>query len=153
MVDLRSNTGMIDILEVVVKKANGKKSRHIGIDILTNTGKAQVAGLINGVVTTPFTYVAIGTGTTAESATDTALANETHRTSGTTSRDTTNVTNDTAVIQATFTGVWGTGGEDISESGVFDASTGGNMLARQTFTARHLEGDDTLQVTWKIVVQ
>ena len=144
---------VLDLVEIEHRTSDGKvKSRYIAIDALTNVGKAQIAGLINGVVTTPFKYIAIGTGTTAASSSDTALENETHRALGTTSRETTNVSNDTAVVQATFSGGWASGGEDISESGLFDASTGGNMLCRDTFTARHLEGDDELTVTWKVVV-
>ena len=106
---------------------------------IVNVGKAQVAGLINGVVTTPFTYIAIGTGTTAASASDTGLENETHREAATTSRETTSVTNDTAVLQVTFSGY---------------AASGGNMLCRRTFSAINVDWDagDALQVTWKITV-
>jgi hypothetical protein len=118
-------------------------------DIITNVGKAQVAGLINGVVTTPFKYIAIGTGTTAESATDTALVSEIARGLATCSRTTTNVTNDTAQLVYTFTF---TASYAITESGVFDASTEGNMLCRKTFSAINVSSGDSLQVTWKIVV-
>ena len=118
-------------------------------DIITNVGKAQVAGLINGVVTTPFQYIAIGTGTTPESATDTALQNEIMRALATCSRVTTNVTNDTAQLVYTFTF---TASYAITESGVFDASTGGNMLCRRVFSAVNVVSGDSLQVTWKIVV-
>jgi len=121
-------------------------------NLIVDVGKAQVAGLINGVVTTPFTYIAIGTGTTAPTASDTALEAETHREAATTSRETTSVTNDTAVLQVTFSGYTGT--EAITESGVFDAASGGNMLCRQTFSAINVDWDagDALQVTWKIQV-
>ena len=124
-------------------------------NIITNVGKAQVAGLINGIVTTPFTYIAIGSGTTAPSETDTALEAEIARKAGSTSRETTNVTNDTAVVEATFSSADGlTGTSNVSEAGLFDASTGGNMLARQTFTTITINWDagDTLTVTWKITV-
>jgi len=118
-------------------------------NVITNTGKAQVAGLINGVVTDYFEYIAIGTDTTSASASDTALGAETHRTSATTSRTTTSVTNDTAQLVATFDF---TDSYAITESGVFDASTGGNMLCRQTFSAINVASGDSLQVTWKVQV-
>ena len=49
-------------------------------NVVTYTGYAEVAGLINGDTSGPFTYIAIGTGTTGEGASDTAL--ETEITSG-----------------------------------------------------------------------
>jgi len=141
-------------VELVVydRYGNVKDSRHIK-NIIVNAGKAAVAGLINGVVTTPFKYIAIGTGTTSPAATDTGLATETHRElADTVDRVTTNVTNDTARLIKTFSGY--SGSEAITESGVFDSSTGGTMLCRQTFAALNINwtGGDFLQITWKIVV-
>jgi len=116
-----------------------------GKNLITNVGLAQFAGLINGVVTTPFTYIAIGIGTTAPSVTDTALASETHRSSAIASRVTTDVTDDTAQLVATFSF---TASYAITESGVFDAKTAGNMACRQTFAALNVVSGDSLQVTW-----
>ena len=130
-------------------------SRYID-NIVVDVGKAQVSGLINGIVTTPFTYIAIGDGSstnpgtcTAEASGDTALGDELHRGAATTSQVTTSVTNDTAQLVATFDF---TASESICESGVFDASTGGNMLCRTTFGVLNVENGDSLQVTWKIQV-
>ena len=36
----------------------------------------------------------------------------------------------------------------IDEAGIFNASTGGDMFARNTFTAVTLAGTDTLDITW-----
>ncbi len=124
---------------------------------LTNAGFAEVAGLITADVGgTPFDYIAIGTGTTAPAATDTALAAETHRIGGaavTGSRVTTAVTNDTMQLVGTFSGYTGT--EAVTESGVFNAATGGTLLCRQTFAALNINWDagDSLQVTWKVQVK
>ena len=137
----------------LVGKDGAVKEVRRGKNVITNAGKAQVAGLINGVVTTPFKYIAIGTGTAAPAATDTALATETRRKlADSVSRATTNVDNDTALLVATFSGYTGT--EAVTESGVFDASSGGNMLCRQTFSAINVNwgAGDSLQITWKIVV-
>jgi len=141
-------------LELIVFDKDGKvKDKRVLKNIIVNAGKAAVAGLINGVVTTPFKYIAIGTGTTTPAATDTALASETHRAlADTVDRVTTNVTNDTARLIKTFSGY--SGSEAITESGVFDSATGGTMLCRQTFAALNINwaGGDSLQITWKIVV-
>jgi len=119
------------------------------IDLVTNAGMAKVASLL----TSAFSYIAIGSddgSTLTLDATNTALGNELQREQATTSVETTNVTNDTAVFQATFNF---TSAATIQESGVFDASTGGTMLCRQTFPALNVQAGDSLVLTWKITVQ
>ena len=118
---------------------------------LTNDGFASVAGLLlTDVGGTASDYVAIGTNTGTFAATQTVLLTETHREAGTGTRVTTTVTNDTAQLVRTFSGYSGT--EAVAESGVFNASSGGTMLCRQTFTVLNADwtGGDTLQTTWKI---
>jgi len=143
-------------IELILKNKKGEVKKRVKIkNVITNVGKAQVAGLINGVVTSPFRYVAIGTGTTAPSASDTALDNEIARKTGSTSRATTNVSNDTAVVEATFSSADGlSGSSNVAEAGLFDAASGGNMLARQTFSAIPVnwDGGDTLTIRWRIIV-
>ena len=147
---------LIGSLELTVRDRYGRvKDRRLIRNVITDVGKAQVAGLINGVVTTPFKYVAIGTGTTAASASDTALEYEVARKEGTTTRETTNVSNDTAVVEATFSSADGLSGSmAITEAGLFDASSGGNMLCRRTFDALNINWDagDTLTIKWKVQV-
>lgn len=123
-------------------------------NLVTNAGKAVAAGLLTGDVTNFFDYIAVGTGTTAADATDTTLETETAasgltRAASTNSRVTTDVTDDTAQFVKAFS-VSGT--VAVTESGVFDASSAGNMLARQTFSAINVVSGDTLTITWKIDV-
>ena len=137
-------------IEIWVYDKSGRLKDHRRIkNLIVNAGKAQVAGLINGSVSGAFTYVAIGTGTTAPSASDTALENEVMRVSATVGRTTTSVTNDTATWDATFNI---TASYAITEAGIFNASSGGTMLARQTFSALNLSSGDTLKISWKIQV-
>jgi len=120
-------------------------------NIIVNDGKAAVAGLMLTDVTgiDKFDYIAIGTGTTAESATQTALVTEVMRANATGSRVTTNVTNDTAQLVATFNF---TSSYAITEAGVFNASTAGTMLCRKVFSAINVANGDSLQVTYKVTV-
>lgn len=122
--------------------------------MITNAGMAEVAGLIGtdtqGDVTA-FDYIAIGTGTTAPSASDTTLASEQQRAAATGTRVTTTVTNDTLqLVKDAFTF---SGSYAITEVGVFNASTGGTMLSRSTFSAVNVTSNDTLKVTVKIQVK
>lgn len=119
---------------------------------IVNAGLASAAGLLNGEVTDFFDYLAIGTGTTSPAATDTQLETEITtggggRASSTNSQVTTIVANDTAqfVHQWDFTASLA-----ITESGIFDSSTAGSMLARQTFSAINVNNGDSLQITWKV---
>ena len=124
---------------------------------ITNVGFAEVAGLILlDVGGTAFDYIAIGTGTTAFDPTQTALVSEVIRKAGTGSKTTTSVTDDTAQLVTTFSSADGlSGSHAITESGVFNAASGGVMLCRQTFSALNIDWDagDTLQVTWKIQIK
>jgi len=152
----------VKLKETVVLKKRDKHGRVVEIrelvgvvgDLIVNAGKAAVAGLILADVTeTAFDYIAIGTGTVAPAATDTALGTETHREAGTGSLVTTAVTNDTAQLVATFTGYTGT--EAVTEVGMFNAATGGDMLMRRTFAALNMDWDagDSLEITIQIQVQ
>jgi len=137
-------------LEIIVKDKDGKVKDYRKIkNLVVSAGKAQVAGLINGATTGVFNYIAIGTGTTAPASTDTALGAEVARASATVGRTTTNVTNDTATWSATFNF---TASYAITEAGIFNASTGGTMLARQTFSAVNVVSGDSLTINWKVTV-
>jgi hypothetical protein len=89
-----------------------------------------------------FGYLAIGTGTTAESATDTALQAEVKRKLATITQVTTTIEGDTAKLEAEFSSADGLSGTmSISETGIFNASTGGDLLARKVFPAVPLNFD------------
>jgi len=124
-------------------------------NLVVSAGKGQAAGLLNGAVTTPMKYIAIGTGTIAPAAGDTALGAEMATGGGaralatTLDRVTTTVTNDTARAIVTFAF---TASFAVTEAGLFDAAAAGNMLSRQTFAAVNVVSGDSLQVTWKIQV-
>jgi hypothetical protein len=121
---------------------------------LTNKGVAIFADRVR---TTPATYttspkfIGIGTGATGAARTaavgDTALSTEVEtRASGTESTVTTTVTGDTYQSQGT---VSITGTRAVDESGLFDASTSGNMFTSATFNVINLLSGDSLQLTWK----
>lgn len=120
-------------------------------NLITNAGAAGVASRINGSgAEAAFTYIAVGTGTTAAAVTDTTLVTETaasglSRVAATASRVTTDVTNDSARLTTTFTV---TGSVAVTESGVFNASSVGVLLARQVFSAVNVVNGDSLSVTW-----
>jgi hypothetical protein len=126
---------------------------------VTTVGKAAVAGLINAVGgVAAFASIGQGTGTTAFSAADTILQTEVTANgtgasgvhviaAATASLVTTTTTNDTSQLVGT---VNETATIAVTESGVFNATTNGTLLARQTFTAINVVSGDSIQFTWKI---
>jgi len=126
------------------------KGEFVIPNTVVSTGKASAAGLLNGVITDFFEYVAIGTGTTSAAVGDTALEAEIttgggERASATTSRVTTDTTNDTARWTKTFNF---TAGFAVTESAILDSSVDGVMLARQTFGEINVVSGDSLALTW-----
>jgi len=121
-----------------------------GANLVTNAGLAGLASRTNGAGSeAAFTYIAIGTGTTAAAAGNTTLETEIttgggERASATASRTTTTVTNDTArhVLTFNFTSTFA-----VTEAGVLNAASTGTLLNRQVFTAVNVANGDSLQVT------
>lgn len=137
-------------------KRDGKVIRTVKMrNLVVNAGKAEVAGLVNGATTGAFSYLAIGTGTTAAAVGNTILEAEITTGGGaraqdaSPTRETVTVPNDTAVLdyEWTFTGAFA-----VTESGVFDAAAAGNLLARQVFAAINVVATDKLEITWKVTV-
>lgn len=128
-------------------------------NLVVSAGKAGVASRINGSgAEAVFASIGQGTGVAAAGAGDTTLGTEVTASGGaasgvhvvaaaTATRVTTTVTNDTAQLVGT---VSITGTIAITESGVFNATTNGTMLCRQTFSAINVVNGDSLQFTWKI---
>ena len=122
---------------------------------LTNTGFAALAGLAGNVDSqVAFTYLALGTSSTATAATQTALVAEIAdsgltRVAATVSRETTTVTNDTLQLLNTWTA---SGSKSIEEIGIFNASSAGVMLGRALTTTKAIVSGETIQGTYKVKI-
>lgn len=91
-----------------------------------------------------FSYIAIGTGTGAAAAGDTALGTESARALSTVS------TPGAGTLRFTYLFAAGTGTGAVTESGLLDAASVGNLLARQVFSAINKGASDTLTITWDL---
>jgi len=132
---------------------NGKKIDERTLkNLITNAGKAELANLL-GNVSSPvaFTYLAVGTGTTAADVTDTTLEAEIvdtglARASATVTRVTTTVTNDTTQLLKAWTA---TGVKAVTEIGAFNDASAGILLGHQVFAAMNVISSDVLELTYK----
>jgi len=118
--------------------------------VFTNAGAAIIANRIIQAGTAP-KNIGWGIGTTAAAVTDTALQTESApttaggRTVGTESRVTTTVTNDTYQVAGTVTAVSSLA---ITEAGLFDNVTAGNMLIHSVFSAINVVSGDSIAFTF-----
>jgi hypothetical protein len=123
----------------------------IKINTITDVGKKIAADQIGGTTTTPVTAIALGIDTPST----TALGSEITTAGGsrgaaTVSNTTTTTTGDTEQWVKTFTF---SGSFAITEEGLFNNNTsGGIMLASQSFSAINVVDTDTLQITHKVTV-
>lgn len=116
-------------------------------NLVVTAGKNWVADRMSD-ANTVMTHMAIGTGTTAAAAGDTALETELDRNVLTVSGGT--VTDNTIQYACTWAAGDGTGA--ITEAGILDAATGGDMLARTVFSVVNKGVADALTITWTVTV-
>jgi len=116
---------------------------------LVNTGLEYIAKLINGGSTAPFTYIALGSGTTVEAIDQTALvteltANGLARAAATCGYE--------AIGKATWSKEFTAtaDGQTINEVGIFDAAIAGHMLMRHKYSSTKML-DNTERLTVSIV--
>ena len=100
---------------------NGEVVQEVD-NLVVTAGKGFVASRMAGTSANVMSHMAIGTGSTAASASDTALGSEAARTALTS----TNVSG--AVVTYVDTFAAGTGTGAITEAAILNASSGGTML-------------------------
>lgn len=115
-------------------------------NLVVTAGKNFVASRIVGTSSDVMSHMAIGSGTTAAAAGNTALGTELGRvslTSGTAS---------SAVVTYVATFAAGTGTGAVTEAGLLNASSSGTMLARTVFSVVNKGANDSMTVTWTVTV-
>lgn len=139
---------------VAEHRRNGELvSRTEKDNTITNAALAVLSGLAGNTGSqVAFTYLAIGTSSTAPAASQTALQAETAvsgltRAAATVSRTTTAQTNDTLQLVHTWTAG---GSATIEEVGIFNDATTGVMLGRALTTSKALAANDTLTITYTV---
>jgi len=115
-------------------------------DIFTDAGEELVADYVDGTASAPSNwYVAQGTGAGTAAKGDTTLFTEASesRVAATESQPSANQNRFVATITADGT-------KTVTNAGVFDASTSGNMLLKSDFTGIAVVSSDTIEFTFTI---
>ena len=135
-------------LNIVLRDKNGNvKEERTEKNLVVTSGLGYIASRMKDASATAMTHMALGSGTTAESAGQTDLvtllgARE--------ALDSTTVTANAVAYVSSFEAGDATGA--VTEAGIFNASTGGTMLCRVKFDVVNKAADDTMTVTWTITV-
>lgn len=140
--------GLVGRVEVVLRDKDGSvKARKRFRNMIVTAGKNWFANYLGaGSPPAKMSHIAIGTGTTTPAVGNTALVTET----GTRVSVAHSYTGAKWKMVGTFGASNPTTAQAITESGVFNASSGGTMLCRQTFAAINKGTADSLEITWEI---
>jgi hypothetical protein len=132
---------------MVLRDAQGNVKAEQEINnLVVNSGLDFIASRMKDATATAMSHMAIGSGTTAAAAGDTALESELGRNALTS----TTVTSNAVAYVATFGAGVGTGA--VTEAGLLNAGTGGDMLCRTVFSVVNKAADDSLQITWTVTL-
>ena len=114
-------------------------------NLVVTAGKNWVADRMND-ANAVMSHMAVGTGTTEALVAQTTLVTENDRNALTS----TTVTDNAVAYVATWAA--GDATAAITEAGIFDAATGGDMLARTVFSVVNKGAADSMTVTWTVTV-
>ena len=138
-------------LQLVLTDADGNVKQQDEHNLVVSTGLAYIASRMRDATATAMSHMAVGSGTTAAAAGNSALGSQLARVAlDSTTVVTTSVTGDSIQYVATFAAGTGTGA--VTEAGIFNAGTAGTMLCRTVFPVINKGALDTLVITWKVTV-
>ena len=134
-------------LKITVTNDEGKVKKEIIVpNIVVTDGKEYIASRMKDATATAMSHMAIGTGSTAAAAGDAALGTEAGRVALTSTTVTSNAVAYVATLPA------GTGTVAITEAGILNASSNGDLLCRTVFSVINKGAADTLGITWTVTV-
>jgi hypothetical protein len=134
-------------LKITVTNPEGNVKQEVVVpNLVVTTGKNLIASRLKDTTDAAMSHMAIGTGSTAAAAGDTALGSEAGRVALTS----TTVTTNSVAYVASFGAGTGTGA--ITEAGLLNASSGGTLLCRTVFSVINKGAADTLGITWTVTV-
>ena len=148
---LKDNIKTKGTLTLVLTDENGNVKQQDEHNLVVSAGLAYIASRMKDTAATVMSHMAVGAGSTAAAAGNTALGSELGRVGLTsTTLVTTSVSNDAVQYVATFPAGTGTGA--VTEAGIFNDAVTGTMLCRTVFAVINKGALDTLTITWKVTV-
>ena len=115
-------------------------------NLVVTAGKNYVASRMKDTTKAAMSHMAVGTGTTTAAASQTALVTENDRNTLTSTTVTANA------IAYVCTWAAGDATAALTEAGIFNASSGGDMLCRTVFSVVNKASADSMTITWTVTV-
>jgi hypothetical protein len=142
---------MVGQVEMVLRDKDGnvKDAREIK-NLVVNSGLAFVISRMAGVTKGVMSHMALGSSTTAAAAGQTDLVSILGAREALDSTTISGTNNEKVVYVASFEAGDATGA--VTEAGIFNALTGGDMLCRTVFPVVNKQADDTLAITWTLTL-
>ena len=115
-------------------------------NLVVTAGKNFVASRMKDTTKAAMTHMAVGTGTTTAAASQTALVTENDRNA---------LTSQTVTGNAiAYVATWAAGDATaaLTEAGIFNASSSGDMLCRTVFSVVNKAAADSMTITWTVTV-
>lgn len=146
---MKENMKLKGSMVAVLKKANGDVQTVRKDNLILNAGFDFICNAIGNTSSRPaaMNHIAVGSGTTAVSASQTSLVSELDRKTATYSH-----TNGTKLMTFTAKFEAGEGTGAITEAGVVNASSGGTFIDRVTFAVINKGIDDELTMTFQFTL-
>ena len=148
---INENLKLSGQLNIVLKDKTGnvKDQRNVN-NLVVNNGLAYIASRMTGTAKNVMSHMALGSGTTAPAAGQSDLVSMLGSREGLDSTNITGTNNNKVQYEASFEAGDATGA--VTEAGIFNAASGGDMLCRTKFDVVNKAADDTMSVTWTITL-
>ena len=124
---------------------NGETVQEVNNLVVTD-GKEYVASRMKDTAADVMSHMAIGSGSTAAAAGNSALGNQLGRVALTS----TGLSGAVVTYTATFPAGTGTGA--VTEAGILNAASSGTLLCRTVFSVVNKGASDSMTITWTVTV-
>ena len=124
---------------------NGETVKEVP-NLVVTAGKGYVASRMKDTSATAMSHMAIGSGSTAAAAGNSALGNQLGRVALTS----TGLSGAVVTYTATFPAGTGTGA--VTEAGILNAASSGTLLCRTVFSVVNKGASDSMTITWTVTV-
>jgi hypothetical protein len=134
-------------VNVVVRGEDGTVKQEFTVpNLVVDSGLDFIASRMKDATATAMSHMAVGTDNTAADAADTALGTEIARVA----LATPTVTDNAIAYVASYPAGTGTGA--LTEAGIFNDATTGDMLCRTVFAVINKGAADSMTVTWTVTI-
>jgi hypothetical protein len=148
---INENLKLSGQLNIVLKdKAGNVKEERELKNLVVNAGLAYIASRMTGTAKDVMSHMGLGSGSTAAAAADTDLGSLLGSREALDSTTISGTNDEKVVYVSSFEAGDATGA--VTEAGIFNAATGGDMLCRTVFSVVNKAADDTMSVTWTITL-